>query len=407
MFLAKADWILNKGNTFSARYNYQNFGGANNVFFNLISPVSRFAINENATNKVRTDSVAASLTSTLRSNSLNEFRFQFARDHQDDVSNSDTPFVLITSVISGFGRAVTEPRFEREKRTEFIDNYSWNRGRHEFRTGLDMSVLRIDNYFPGTFGGSYSFSSISNFVTNRPTTYTQNFGDPYTHPNSMQYAFFGQDNWRVRPNLNLNFGVRYELETYDTRGLKANPLYPNTGQIPVDRNNIAPRFGFSWSPSRDGKMAIRGGYGIFYGVTAKIITSTAISGNGLVQQRFSLSGSVPAQAALIPVYPAILAAPPNVAAATTSLFVFDPNFVNPYVQQGSLAVERQISKDFQASVSYLMTKGTRLERSRDVNLFAPKPVSYPIFDAKRKSDRDRRRPAVQHRDAPDQHARPD
>jgi hypothetical protein len=377
VLLVKTDWIINPQNTLSTRYNFQNLGGKNNVFFNLTNPVTRFSIDNNATGEVRTDSLVSALTSILSPRRLNEFRFQFAYDDQNNVSNSDVPQVAISNVISGFGRATTEPRFTREKRWQFMDNYSHTVSRHDLRTGVDLSVLRIENFFPGSFGGSFFFTSIANFVGNRPTNYSQNFGNPITNPNTMQYAFFFQDNWRTLPTLNLNFGLRYELETYDKSQLQANPLYPATGQIPLDKNNLAPRFGFSWSPIK--RTVVRGGYGIFYGRTAQIITSTAISGNGLRTQRFTLNASVPAQAALIPTYPNRLSSAPNVAAVSSDLFVFAPDFVNPYVQQGNLAVERQIANNLQISATYIMTKGTRMNRTRDINLFAPTPVTVPIF----------------------------
>jgi hypothetical protein len=380
VFLVKTDWIVNSKNTLSARYNYQGLGGANSVFFNLVNPVTRFTIDNNATGEVRTDSAVVSLTSVLSTKSLNEFRFQFSWDNQNNVANSDQPQVAISNVISGFGRATTEPRYTKEKRVQFMDNYSLTRGRHEIRTGLDFSILKIENFFPGTFGGSFSFSSITNYVRNLPTSYAQNFGDPYTHPNANQYGAYVQDNWRALPNLNLNFGLRYELETYEKSELQANPDYPQTGTIPVDKNNFGPRFGFSWSPSKLAKTVVRGGYGFFYGRTAQIITSTAVSGNGLRTQRFTLSGSVPAQAALIPVWPNRLSAAPNLAAARSDIFVFDRDFRNPYVQQASLAVERQLLNDFRLAITYVATKGTRLERSRDVNLFPPVAVTLPIYD---------------------------
>ena len=64
-------------------------------------------------------------------------------------------------------------------------------------------------------------------------------------------AFYGQDSWNVRPNLTLNYGLRYELDD------RREPL-------PSDKNNLAPRFGFAWDPWNNRKTVIRGGYGIFY-----------------------------------------------------------------------------------------------------------------------------------------------
>ncbi|MCI0419295.1 MAG: TonB-dependent receptor, partial [Acidobacteria bacterium] len=379
VFLVKSDWIVSPQHTLSARYNFQHLGGSNNVFFDLTNPITFFAIDTNATGKVRTGSLVTSLTSILGSQSLNEFRFQFAYDNQDNVANSDSTGARVTGVISGFGRGTTEPRYTREKRFQFVDNFSLNRGRHEFKTGVDLSVIKIENFFPGTFGGRFTFASIADFANNRVQTFEQNFGDPTTNPNTLQYAGFVQDNWRVLSNLNLSFGLRYELETYDTSQLVANPLYPNTGQIPLDKNNWAPRFGFSWSPERFNKTVVRGGYGLFYGRTAQVITSTAISGNGLRTQRFTLSGSNAAQAPFIPTYPNRLSAPPNVAALRSDIFVFAPDFVNPYVQQGSLAIERRLANNFQVAGTYIVVKGTRLNRSRDVNLAPPVAVAVPVL----------------------------
>ena len=378
VFLVKTDWIMNSRHTFSGRYNFQHLGGSNNVFFNLTNPITPFAIDTNSTGEVRTDSAVASVTSVIGARALNEFRFQFAYDNQNNIANTDNVNSRITGVISGWGRGTTEPRYTRERRFQFMDNFSLSRGRHEFKTGVDFSVIRLENFFPGFFGGRYTFSSISNFVNNIAQTFDQNFGEPTTNPNTMQYAGFVQDNWRARSNLNLSFGLRYELETYDTSTLVANPLYPATGTIPLDKNNWAPRFGFSWSPGSLGKTVVRGGYGFFYGRTPQIMTSTAISGNGLRTQQFTLSGNVPAQAALIPTYPNRLSAPPNVIAARSAIFVFAPDFVNPYVQQGSLALERQIVNNFQLAGTYIVAKGTRLNRSRDVNLAPPVPVAIPI-----------------------------
>ena len=380
VFLVKADWIANQRHTLSARYNYQHLGGSNNVFFNLVNPVTRFAIDNNATGTVRTDSAAVSLTSVLSAQAINEFRFQFANDNQNNVANSDVPQASINNVISAFGRATTEPRYTREKRFQFMDTYSLSRGRHELKAGADISIIRIENFFPGTFGGQYTFGFIADFVARQPTTYEQNFGDPVTNPNTMQYATFVQENWRVRPNVSLAFGLRYELETYATDQLQANPVYPATGRIPVDKNNWAPRFGFSWAPSRISKTVVRGGYGFFYGRTPQIITSTAISGNGLRTQRFTLSRSNTAQAALIPVYPARFSSPPNAAAVRSDIFVFAPDFVNPYAQQASLTVERRFLDTVDLSVAYVAVKGTRLNRSRDVNLFPPVAAALPVFD---------------------------
>ena len=151
VFLVKTDWIMNSRHTLSGRYNFQHLGGSNNVFFNLTNPITPFAIDTNSTGEVRTDSAVASLTSVIGARALNEFRFQFAYDNQNNIANTDNVNARITGVISGWGRGTTEPRYTRERRFQFMDNFSLSRGRHEFKTGVDFSVIRLENFFPGIF----------------------------------------------------------------------------------------------------------------------------------------------------------------------------------------------------------------------------------------------------------------
>jgi hypothetical protein len=151
VFLVKTDWIVNSRHTFSGRYNFQHLGGSNNVFFNLTNPITFFAIDTNSTGEVRTDSAVASVTSVIDARALNEFRFQFAYDNQNNIANTDNVNARITGVISGWGRGTTEPRYTRERRFQFLDNFSLSRGRHEFKSGVDFSVIRIENFFSGVF----------------------------------------------------------------------------------------------------------------------------------------------------------------------------------------------------------------------------------------------------------------
>jgi hypothetical protein len=116
---------------------------------------------------------------------------------------------------------------------------------------------------------------------------------------------------------------------------------------------------------------IRGGYGIFYGVTPAIMIGTAHSNNGINVQTLTYTG------ASVPTYPQKFTTPPTGGASSKpTILLFDPSFQNPLVHQASLGFEQGVTEDFAVGFSYLYVKGTKLQRSTDINLGAPTLVNF-------------------------------
>ncbi|MDX2150882.1 MAG: TonB-dependent receptor [Bryobacteraceae bacterium] len=205
------------------------------------------------------------------------------------------------------------------------------------------------------------------------------------------YGLFLQDDWKLLPNLTLNVGVRWDyygspverdrlqgtldrLEEINFNGRIDNLRIQRTGQwYNNDYNNLAPRIGFSWDPFKDGKLAIRGSYGIFYD---RIIgaTSSLVDGNtpGFAQQVLTQAGNqftVDTRIAQNPAAPAQPAAPLTQQPVTrqTSVVVFDPNLATGYVQHFNLNIQREIMRNTVLDVGYVRTKGTKLFTWLDVN----------------------------------------
>jgi outer membrane receptor protein involved in Fe transport len=376
VFLGKTDIALNGTNQLSLRYNHQGFTGANNENNGPLS-----AEEHSGNSLVKSDTFSGTLTSTLTQRVVNEFRFQLARDKEPGAANSDQPEAVI-NVGGGngnlnIGRNNFSPRETTIKRVQFIDNVSYQQGRNNWKVGLDFNFDRIFNFFPGLFTGSYTFPSFTAFANNTPSAYTQNFAGAgttggTTHPDLSEYAFYAQDDVRVTPKLTLNLGVRYDYE-----GLKCPPVQNtdpllltngiDTARCPKDRNNLAPRFGFSYA--FDQKTVVRGGYGLYYGRTPAIVVGTAHSQNGVNVTGINLNAAQIVAAGLT--YPRILTAPPAGTSANPNLFVFAQDYVNPYVEQGRLGVEREVYKNLSLSATYLYYHGVHLTRTRDINLFPP------------------------------------
>jgi outer membrane receptor protein involved in Fe transport len=378
VFLAKTDISLNATNQLSFRYNHQGFTGLNNENNGTLS------VEEHSGDSlVKSDTLSGTLTTTVTPRLIAEFRFQLARDKEPGQANSDQPEAVINTGGGNLniGRNNFSPRETTIKRIQLIDNISYLRGRNNWKVGLDFNHDTVFNFFPGIFSGSYTFPSYAAFGTNTPSAYTQNFpgagtSGGTTEPNQTEFAFFGQNDFRANSKLTLNLGVRYDYEKIACPPVRnPDPLLLsngiNTANCPKDKNNIAPRAGFSYAP--DDKTVVRGGFGIYYGRTPAIVTGTAHSQNGINVTGINLTAAQIVSAGLV--YPKILTAPPAGTAANPNLFLFAPDYVQPYTEQGRVGVEREIAKGLSLSATYLYYHGLHLTRTRDINLFAPVPFA--------------------------------
>src|SRR5205823_7568531 len=136
-----------------------------------------------------------------------------------------------------------------------------------------------------------------------PHYYVQRFGTAASHPNSNEYAAFVQDTIRITGHLGVSLGVRYDLQTFDTRYLKTNPLWPDSGKVPLDRNNFAPRAGVSYSFGDQRPLVVRIGYGLFYPRIPQIYNSSIETDNGLAPNSIFLNRTNFYQQQIFPQYP--------------------------------------------------------------------------------------------------------
>jgi outer membrane receptor protein involved in Fe transport len=372
VFMVKGDIAVNSKNQLSLRFNQQNFTGKNNEFTGTGG-----TLEHSGDSVAKTTTFSGALVSTLTNTTVNELRFQLAKDSEPGLANSSDPEASINAGALLLGRNNFSPRETTIKRGQILDNISFVTGRHSFKTGFDLNIDHILNFFPGLFNGVYTFPSYASFVSRTPSQFAQNFAGTNTsgattRPNSKDFALFFQDDIRVTPKLTLNLGVRY-----DRQYMAAPPVHNSNAALlaagldtstqPNDGNNIAPRAGFSWAPSD--KTVIRGGYGLFYGRTTAIMLGTAHSNNGVNILGVTLNCTLVPNPC--PTYPAILTAPPAGTGNIPNLYLFSRNYQNPYVQQARLGVEHEFTKNIAVSATWLYFRGVHLSRTRDVNLLPP------------------------------------
>lgn len=389
-FLGKVDFNLSEKDQLWFRFNQQNFTGTN-----LENSGTLSAEEHTGNSNVKTSTLTAAWVRSITPKWINEFRFQFSRDQEPGLANTNSPEVAVTANAGGFndgtfsfGRNNFSPRETTITRYQFINSQTYLAGPHTIKYGLDILIDRIFNFFPGLFGGSYTFTSYANLAAGTPSRYRQSFAGPgttggTTKPNNNEYGFFLQDDWRVNQKLTVNLGLRYDYQSI----AKPPVQNPNAALLasgfdtsfgPSDKNNFAPRIGLSYAI--DNKSVLRAGYGIFYGRTPAIMTGTAHSQNGVQVIAIDINCST-APPGTCPVYPNVFPTiPTTVAAVTPNLYLFGRDYSQPFTHQARVQYEREIFKNTTVSVQYTMFRGVDLSRTRNANLSAPVNTTLTVYD---------------------------
>jgi hypothetical protein len=385
-------------------------------------------------------------TWTVGTNKVNEFRFQFARRglsyfYNTQIPGGNDPAVDITGY-AYFGREPYSYEQRVEKRYQFTDNFSWSIGRHDTKFGGDFNYIPLQGTFTVNYGGLFDFGSdallpdvpafnaVQAYGLGIPAGFVQGLGNPNDSFSNKPLGVFWQDSWRMRSNVTLNYGLRYDIEfppTFapptglaDTAQTGYNFLGIQKG-IQTDKNNIQPRIGVAWDPRGDGKTVIRASFGMFYDhpLLGLYFLGQASDGSTSGQLDFASTGfcttaGSPGNLNAIPVFQGnLFSAPqcnpgaPNAIlgygttsangnpnpqrfdpflSSSTNLFLnqnyiqdgfpllFQPfgypmgkNFVYAYSQQANLTLERDLGGGFAFSLAYNFNGGRHLNRPINAN----------------------------------------
>jgi hypothetical protein len=384
---------------------------------------------------------SANYTKAFSPNIINEFRFTAQRNQglqAVPATKLPTPSALgigITSddptgpPILGFLGSNTNAGFSPQGPTALIDNtyiwsdtFTWTKGRHGIKTGLSYTPYQNNTvydfyvngefYFYGSQGGSFSTNDRADFLMGLPDEYLQYPRAP-SNIRTHNIAWFLQDEWKVRKNLTLTLGMRYEYSSpkLDTQGRSfslaygqqstrfpnapVGELFPGDPQAPVgsnfpDKNDWAPRFGFAWDPKSDGKMSIRGGFGVFYDIL-KGEDNLQFNGQapffGFADLIFDPLSGNPTKASNYMSQPFVAAGQPNpfpsqpppaslnfakagfLPIGGSAVYFVDPHLRTPYIYQYNLDVQRQIFANTTLDVAYIGSSSHKLTGLLDSNPF--------------------------------------
>ncbi|MBC8166979.1 MAG: TonB-dependent receptor, partial [Bryobacteraceae bacterium] len=223
---------------------------------------------------------------------------------------------------------------------QFSDDISVQRGRHGLKFGGIVRKVQVNSTANDNTDGTLTFDSRQAFLAGIPRTYTRVIGDTRLDQRTTEAGIYAQTDYRLRSNLNINLGLRWELYT---------PGIDNRDRVPVnyktDYNNFAPRIGFSWSPGSSSGLVVRGGYGIF---------TTPLPLRYLGNLRFQPS-RIASFTSINPVFPNLLSGTVTQSSEQTQT---SPDLVQPYSQQYNFSMDYRLpTTQTVVSVAYVGTRG--------------------------------------------------
>ena len=354
-------------------------------------------------------------------NAVNDMRFSFDRRYYHNEPHgldqgyaaklglsglADVAFPnFAVSGFSALGNASQERLQQPIDQTEFVDDYSWVRGKHAMKFGFEAHRSLDHEQTLSSPSGSFSFSTLStglpgnaatgsalaSLVLGVPNSFSQ-IVTPILDRHSWYYAAFAQDDWTVSSHLTLNLGVRWEADTpmadsnNQMNGFDLNQINPVSGTPGVvkfmgvngfrsnaynpDWKNFAPRFGFAWKPFSSAATVIRGGFGLVYtapfdaadpalatlGFGQSVTINSPDNGLTFPFTLRTFTAQTPVSPQLNDSYGAVpLGGTPN----TTPTF-FDPSRRTGYAYQFNLGVQRELPGDMVVEASMLSNDGRRL-----------------------------------------------
>ncbi len=361
---------------------------------------------------------------TIGSRVNNEFRFNYSRlfvlfgggstggkgqiPHPDDIDKAHallTPNFTVGGLsLLTVGPATNLPQGRTVEAYQYTDNVAWTSGNHQIKFGADFRQLKNIAPFLPNVNGSFRFDNTTQLQNNTPATLTVALGPATLSYDELDQFYYFQDDWRIRPNLTLNLGLRYEYTgqpinllndvTVERESNNSTAFWKQSlpiearinPRIPADGNNWAPRVGFVYSPSHEGglmgklfgrdKTTVRGGFGVAYDATfynLMLNISTAAPTVFLT----SIAGASAGVPSATPTGDVVRAA--AVASGAIAFNTFDPRLLNrttinskmrsPYSEQWSFGIQRELWNNNVFEARYVGTHGVGLFQTINANPF--------------------------------------
>jgi Carboxypeptidase regulatory-like domain len=358
----RLDYQLGKNDTLTVRYQYWRDNEQN-------QNIGELTLASQALNTLETEqTVQVGDTHLFGSNIVNETRFQYLHDTTNQIPQSTLPTINVEGFFNSGGNS-TGTEFDDQNHYELQNYTSVVHGKHMIKFGARLREETDANSTTSQFNGTYIFktgaayqATLNNIASGQPANangggayeYIVTTGIPSASVSLFDAGLFVQDDWRVRPNITLSGGLRWE----------------NQNDIP-DHSDWAPRFALAWGFARGKntpKTILRAGWGIFYDRFQDEYLIEAAHLNGIAQTSYVLYS------------PAFYNpnAPVTTLSGTTALatvYRIAPNLHAPETIQTAVSLERQLTKVMNVSLTYMNSRGVDQLLTNNVN--TPLPGTFP------------------------------
>ncbi len=372
----RLDWQATKNNTVTLRYRYVVSNDTNDG-------ISLFSLPTQGYNSSNSEQVVqASDTYVISATTVNETRFQFTRDRLNEASANFGTTISVPGAFVDGGNTLGNV-------LNIGDNYelqnytSMSLGKNYLKFGGRLRVNRLYNDANSNFNGTFTFGArqfqgqtinglvayqitqaglasgdtlafIEQQLGGGPSQFNITSGIPLASLNQFDVGLFAQDDWRIRPNLTLSGGLRFESQDNIS-----------------DHADIAPRVAIAWGLGKGAapKTVIRAGWGMFYDRFIDTYVLQTEQLNGINQQQFVVNSPT-----FYPDIPAINALPSRI----PTIYRLSPDLRAPYTMQGAVSLERQLSKLMNMAVTYIHSQGVHALLTRNIN--APLPGTFDPSD---------------------------
>ncbi len=425
-YTVKGDFNLNSKHTLVTRFAGQNNDALNDQAGFLIVRTDLSGGNESLNTLYN---FLGSLTSTFTPNTVNQLTYQYQTFDNRINATTDLDLLFFPDSLA-VGRNGNVPQQTIQKKHQFRDDLTWNRGNHGWKFGGDMT-------FVPTLGGLFAFNSAPEYdflfnadeIALNPGQFPQGFrtsqilpgpitcpaivgtatcsaaslagvgvvgavilsgGDPSFNlrEGAKQFAVYAQDDWKVSPRFTLNLGLRYDVDfgfvdnahAAENRTFRALQIIGSPWASKVvedDKNNISPRVGFAWDFRGNARSVLRGGYGIYYDQSFLNVPLFAVQqANPEIYATFLNDGpnlNIDSPAPLIP-------RPLNNPLSGTRGRMLDGDFEAPYTQQWNLGFAQELGSNLAIEFDYVHILGLHEFTGLDIN-----PRIGPLINSQRSS----------------------
>jgi hypothetical protein len=323
------------------------------------------------------DSISGTDNYIFSSRLVHQARVQYSRLMPRNRTRADSISVIIKEPEKVTAGAYTgsngSPAFAREERRfQLQDNLSLILGNHLFKVGVDAQLVRSSFADLFATGGEFTFAGVEDFLANRPEQFVQRF-DTESKASNNVLGLFAQDEWHLRSNLTLSFGLRWDNES-----------------ILQDRDNFSPRLAMAWDPfggklfrkfkkfAEPGKTVVRAGFGLFYNrALLRTIDDFSLGRSTLAVNSDITPAVLDAVTFPTPISDRSLVDRFGILEASFLRRV-SPDLKIPYTLQTGMGIERQITKKMVVTADYIFTRGAHLWRETNIN--APRvPAGFANF----------------------------